>query len=730
MSTFYLDYEGGNDSNDGTTFANRWKTFTSGATAARIAPNDTIRIMGSPAPTSLSVNGTFTNKSATVTLASALNVLVSNCDAAWTGSGNVTTTADSTVRRNGSNSSKNIVAGAFGTGLAAFFATGTLDLSAYQGLTFWIRTDAIVAAGSLSIRLCSDTAGVTTVNNIAVPTVATATANGWYPVYVDTAGALGASIKSVALYVDTDLGASAVTVYLDDISTVKAAGNDALNLQSLIGTNAAGDTWYAIRGISGVTVTLDESPAMTVTNTARGYATPIGTSTPQTVTAYKRETIKMATGSTQHTVQDSGTLGGGLITFSGGWDRTDMSTQTLDTWYDGCQALSTVITMASKNFVKFTLISCVRGLHGLSATATSDNLNILDGHFNNNATNGLFLVATVPVIGTVFCFSNGTNGYGDAASTTNTSGTITSITASSNRSNGIVAQGFRHGRIQTIVANNNAAAGFTVSNGIGASNNYLRIDSLTANDNGTNGAILGGTNKTCGAWDIRAISCADNTSQGISLAGLDGGVSIIGSLTTSGNGTAGITFTGASSIGDMFVRKSSISEATKITEASQGGTSGQTGSLRFQNYLGTVDNVLSYIHGTAGKITTELGSGRHTASGVAWTMAPVNTIITVDDPLRMVLARLAVASGTLVTVTAYFLRSSTSITPALVITNSQGAGGPSTEQRSTMTVGAATWEQLTVTWTPAAAGVVEIEAQCYGGSTLTCTIDDMTFAQA
>ncbi len=37
MSTFYLDFEGGNDANDGTTFANRWKTINTGATAARVA---------------------------------------------------------------------------------------------------------------------------------------------------------------------------------------------------------------------------------------------------------------------------------------------------------------------------------------------------------------------------------------------------------------------------------------------------------------------------------------------------------------------------------------------------------------------------------------------------------------------------------------------------------------------------------------------------------------------
>ena len=59
MATFYLDFDGGNDANNGTTFALRWKTFSLGASAARIGPGDTIRIMASPAPTSIG-NATWT----------------------------------------------------------------------------------------------------------------------------------------------------------------------------------------------------------------------------------------------------------------------------------------------------------------------------------------------------------------------------------------------------------------------------------------------------------------------------------------------------------------------------------------------------------------------------------------------------------------------------------------------------------------------------------------------
>lgn len=50
MATLYLDFLNGNDANNGSSFANRFKTFNSGATAARTAPGDTIRLMKSEDP--------------------------------------------------------------------------------------------------------------------------------------------------------------------------------------------------------------------------------------------------------------------------------------------------------------------------------------------------------------------------------------------------------------------------------------------------------------------------------------------------------------------------------------------------------------------------------------------------------------------------------------------------------------------------------------------------------
>ena len=80
-TTFYLDYENGADANDGSTWALAWKTITSGATAARIAPGDIIRIAKSPAPASLGTTGIWTDLSKTVTLGAAQTATVNLCEA-------------------------------------------------------------------------------------------------------------------------------------------------------------------------------------------------------------------------------------------------------------------------------------------------------------------------------------------------------------------------------------------------------------------------------------------------------------------------------------------------------------------------------------------------------------------------------------------------------------------------------------------------------------------------
>ena len=60
MTTYYVDYVGGNDGSAGTSFATRKQTITS-ATALAVA-GDTVRVIQSPAPTSLGQTATWTNQ--------------------------------------------------------------------------------------------------------------------------------------------------------------------------------------------------------------------------------------------------------------------------------------------------------------------------------------------------------------------------------------------------------------------------------------------------------------------------------------------------------------------------------------------------------------------------------------------------------------------------------------------------------------------------------------------
>ena len=143
MATFFLDHIGGADAADGLTFANRWKTFTLGATAARIAPGDIIRVMGSPEQTSLAQTGVWTNRvgglAATLAIGSSTNatpivvttaahglvagdtVIITghtvntNANGTWRVGAVPTTTTYELLRADGTNSVGNGAGGATGT---------------------------------------------------------------------------------------------------------------------------------------------------------------------------------------------------------------------------------------------------------------------------------------------------------------------------------------------------------------------------------------------------------------------------------------------------------------------------------------------------------------------------------------------------------------------------------------------------------------------------------------
>lgn len=729
MATFYVDFENGNDANDGTTFANRWKTLTNGATAARIGPGDEIRMMGSPAPTSLGINATWTSgqqqaaknitgatnatpisitcaghgystgdtvvltsvggntsangvweitvtgtdtftldgsvgnaawtsggtvkqiNNAVVRLASPLTKEIASTGmrtTAWTASANVTTSLSTTTKEHYVSDSIAIGA-AFTTGKAAYFATGALDLSGYQQISFWIYQDtgALGAAGSIDLRLCSDTTGNTAVNTINVP--ALSILPYWHVFTVDLGTNLGSNIQSIALYVNTDNGAQ--TFLLSNIIACKArSASDSLTLQSLIGKNVTGETFWPIQSIKGTRVLLDLSAA-SAPSAVVGY---YGTS--ETCTTYKRETIKVGPAATALlTINDSGTEGN-PITFTGGWDRTAMTTQNLQTWLDGVNGSTTTFTATSQNYFSVSNVAVNRfgGAHAIGSTCNFVSLT--------------FIAAT-------------------ATGSISSPGPGTTI-----RVGHFIGSGFSTPVARSVKYVVDYLAGCT------AIANVFTQSELNLSG-GTSNAII-----------------ANTTSSGISL-GTSGTTQVSGIIF---NTPVAIAALGNNPI--IYLSNCKINSTTFAT---------------FNVYREAV--IYSSNHDqVAGANRIEMEGGtilsavdqRHTASGISWKIQPTNS--TTRNSLRPVilsLAKVACGASSLVTVKAWMRRDNTGLTMRLVCKGGQ-ISGVTSDVVSAMTAAADTWEELTITFTPSVAGVVEITAEAWGGTTYSGWVDDMTISQA
>jgi hypothetical protein len=746
MATFYLDFENGNDANDGTTFANRWKTLTTGASTVRINAGDTIRMMGSPAPTSLGQNGVWTSQAlqATKTISSSTNAtpIAITCSAAhgystgdtvyitghttntnangtweitvtgtttftldnssgngvgasgsarlrnntriklttpvtqniasigfrttaWTASTNVTTSLNTVAVKEHYQSDNIVIGDAFTTGLAAYWPTGTLDLSGYQQVSFWINQSAGTAlvAGVLELRLCSDAAGVTAVNTISIPGLVT---TGWQPITVNLNTNLSSSIQSIALYVNTDVGTQ--TFSLNNIIACKASSaDDSLTLTSLIGKNTTGETFWPIQSINGTRVMLDGWPGLAPSNAdVRGY---YGTS--GTVTTWKRETIKLApslaTFTTMQTIQDSGTDGNPIV-FSGGWNRTDMSTQTLETWLDGVNGNGYLFHYSGKSFTSLSKVSSVRVNSTLSLTNSSNYHSIsVDNVIGNRG--GLFNISSGAwfcdiTIGHVVAYGNVFPGVGSSI-----------INMTINLLYGL----------------------FSLTNdGITASNSILKINGLGS---GAYIANCAGSAITCG---LNSSVTANNL-----IIQDNGSASLVNSLSTA-------PF--------HYFNNCLFNDASEYSSGG-GFLTTQTAS---QNHDQTAGNHKIFMDGGLISAATDQ---RHTASGISWKLQPTSTSFrTSVRPVTLSLAKVACSANNLVTIKAWMYRNNSGLNMRLTCKGGQIAGVASDVTTSVTTTNA--WEEETITFTPTETGVVEITAEAWGGTTFSGWVDDMTISQA
>ena len=631
----------------GSSWADAWGTMSIGASGARIAAGDVIRIAKTPDPVSMGVNGTWTttvkagggdkayksiisstnttpiriratahgldtgdfvringhttNYSANgvwkitkydndyfdldgsvgvgtggatgmstpcntevVQLATAQTLKIEDCEGGWAASGSSTVSHPSGPAPG--YAVKVVKSSPGNDTLYAYKATGTLDLSAYTGITLWVYvTTAIDATTRWKVCLCSDTAGATIVDTFLLPAMST---YRWYPLILtkDGGGNLGSSIKSIALY----SGSAAATtsgVQLDNINACTAAG---FGLSDLVSKNssAVGGTepWCNLIGIYDTNLLLDGDYYGTTS----------------TVTTYYRKTQLITA---REDVNKSGSAGN-LIQYLGGYN-TSTSEQDGETYLDAVKYSIAVFYGGAQNYWKVDRISPVRGgsggivlyhrageveigsINDCIGCATGFDVSLQGSKFTMallrrtfGCTTGVNLSANEFSITEIGACISGQNGINIGPFGGQTSGAITTIGCLCNHTqSGLDISGVVHGNL---VIGSISKASYNGLEGIRfSSSRFVHIGTVgEANYNATYGIYFEGTSAMN---EIEGITDASyNTKYGIA-AGSTSGDNYVGEVTTSNNATAGIYNGG---VGILYIGKAICSDATPTTVGS------------------------------------------------------------------------------------------------------------------------------------------------------------------
>ena len=602
---------------------------------------------------------------------------------AWTASTNVTCGANNTTKQG--NVSDQIAANvSFTTGLMAYKSFSTKDLSGYQQLSFFIyQTVGSTANFGLQLRLCSDNAGVTAVNTFNVP--ALGALNVWHVFTVDLATNLGSNIQSVALYRSNNFGAQ--TILLSNIIACKASSSaDSLSLTSLIGKNTTNESWYPIQSIVGTRVIIDgklsNSPAVsTQGNFSKGYY-----GTTETITTHKRETIKTppvsAFNTAVNTINDSASHFTPCLTIEGGYDRTNMSTQTGITFFDGQNGLGYGISSSSRASWSFKKLGFVR----------------YDRVFMQNTYLTLFKDLYI-----ISC----TNNFDVTTATQYCK--FENIFSNSNNTGMVASFGFNVNKFTNCYFQSNNLRGMDLS-----SYNNVTFNNCYVNNNGSMGVYDngGGTNTTFN-------NCSFNNNQGEAIRTQGCGSNIVlNNCTTSNISIYNSLFSFG---GSIYLNNCLINESSEF-----GFYGGGDGRIYCTTHDNTSNNWFVYCEYGLVRPQTSI---RYTNSGYAWALSPTSDYRRDNYPLDFPVAKIAVSANSLVTIKAWMRRTSTGLTLRLRLKGGQIAG-VSSDVMSYMTAAADTWEQVTLNFTPTESGVVELLAECWGGSTYTGYIDDLTIIQA
>lgn len=677
MTDWYIDGTGaGNPSaGNGTSWAEARQKFDDATTTnySGLAAGDTIRVYKSPDPYSIG-NATWTpadntNGAAarTVTLATAQTLNIDLCESGWVSNGTECTCTHDGNERQGTDLSSLAVkltkASSFSNSTLIAYkdlgATG-IDFSSYQRISFWIKNSVALVANNWVIKLCSDQAGATAVDEFPLCNAETTTGEGtknppipstarYVPLTILKSGGgnLGSAIKSVAIY-SGSTGMAAGNILIDNIIACTTSG---LNLQSLIspiaytasGAKQGGaEQWYCIRFINDDVIEID-TDVTSAAGTGRGFTALTSTDYSGAVATSARETIKPSnnlamgteTSTTIQTPQDFIGLTD-YISFEGGYNAA--GSQDGETFYDGLNGYGYGLAArgfrTSWNYINFVrYYNCING----SGNRLIRYKNTRVGHSYQGISSG-----GEPVI---------------------------------------INEGY------TVVIYNNSNIGFVLSSGCSCQGTIISCGNMSYNFDFVSkyGMIK------------KIISCNSNTTGIRSF-----GVFVVNELITKYNNT------------DFIITQNSFTYISKLTLTSDG-----TG-----NYANTAGYGAAYINDYNGNGLQMFGkswsaayqeSVRVGSSGKALAVYINETTQAWQDyPIVIPLGKIAVAASTDVTLTVQMRHNNTGVKARLCVRGGQLAGIDSdvySDLLDTDTVD--TWVTKTLSLTgasqPDVAGVVELE---------------------
>lgn len=704
-----------------------------------------------------------------------LNTVSLGTRTAWVGAtANVTTTLQTTTFAKGSARDDITINASFTTGKIAYYTLpATLNLSAYQQLSLFFQQFS-GTLGGITISLCSDTTGDTAVNTFTIPS--TGTTGIWTPFTIDNGSALGSSIRSISISRAVNNGAQ--LLYLSSIVAVKSPTSvDALSNTSLVTKNNGTEGAYSVGGFGGsdgTIVFLDSSPTATnLTTTGGAYY-----GTTETVGLYRYEPLNPYTLNSAALQATSGAAttymvfpaNNGIlnapITYSGGWDATNMSTRTGQTWFSNQNGYGYgLANNNTSNYITVDRINYTRCYAGIGSS--SPYIGNIIQNCNYTATSNIGVNTTSnsqQQFQSCIITNTATTGLGIGygSSDINNPVVINNCTISGNVTNNLSINTTATGLPYYNITNSS----FNTSSGTGILNTWLAYSTITSNSINyfntsgftTNSSIIGTINNLTlvpePAGGTQIFSASQNGGYSVLPQNINttfNNVTVNAPTTTYSQGTTNLTYLLNACSNFKFLNSSFGATNVSYTGGNQlydqGGaylynctgvpSTIAAAAFNVQPYIlnaafysqdegNTVGNNKIYFQGG---LATSQTAVRNTPSGYAWSLAPTSTTtVTSTYPLELKIASVAANGGSAVTISAYMRRTNTGLTMQLVCPGGQPYG-PSTDTVASMTAAADTWEQISISFTPTQNGVFDIYAYAFGGTTFTGYVDDVEVTQ-